>query len=162
MEVITLWLAVDESTPENGCMRVIPGTHSLDLQEMEARTDVANVLNRAINAGLVDEARAADVVLAAGDVSLHHPNIVHGSNANNSPRWRRGLTIRYIPTSTRIITEGRWPSAFWLRGAMVPGVNDYNPWPKYVEGKHMPFGGTAAWNERAERWNHRLSGVGVS
>ena len=37
MNVITLWLAVDDSTPENGCMRVIPGTHGMDLQELQKK-----------------------------------------------------------------------------------------------------------------------------
>ncbi|MCA1597330.1 MAG: phytanoyl-CoA dioxygenase family protein, partial [Chloroflexi bacterium] len=45
MEVVTLWLAVDDSTPENGCMRVIPGTQGMDLQTMRQRTDVPNVLS---------------------------------------------------------------------------------------------------------------------
>ena len=48
MEVVTLWLAVDASTPENGCMRVIPGTQTVSLQEMRARTDVSNVLKSEI------------------------------------------------------------------------------------------------------------------
>jgi hypothetical protein len=82
-----------------------------------------------------------DIILKPGDVSIHHPNVVHGSNANTSPKWRRGLTIRYIPTSTRIISEKPWPSAFLLRGEAVPGVNQYLPWPRYVEGRHMPFRG---------------------
>ena len=87
-------------------------------------------------------------VLNKGGVSVHHPNIIHGSNANHSPLRRCGLTIRYIPTSTRILTkgggltpEGRWPSAFLLRGDAVPGVNDYNPLPKYIPGESMPFRG---------------------
>ena len=49
MEVVTLWLAVDDSTPENGCMRVIPGTHTLDLQGMQPLTEVTNVLNRGLD-----------------------------------------------------------------------------------------------------------------
>jgi phytanoyl-CoA hydroxylase len=155
MEVITMWLAVDDSTPENGCMQVIPGSHTLDLQKMQARTDVDNVLNSGIDMSMVDESKAVDVVLTAGDVSLHHPNILHGSNANTSPKWRRGLTIRYIPTSTRI-TRPTWESCFWLRGAAVSGVNTYMPWPIYVEGKHMPFHDSAAWNERAAAHNREL------
>jgi phytanoyl-CoA hydroxylase len=155
MEVVTLWLAVDDSTPENGCMRVIPGSHRMDLQRMLARTDVANVLSAAIDPALVDDSEAVDVVLAAGDVSIHHPNLVHGSNANHSPRWRRGLTIRYIPSTTRIISEGRWPSAFALRGRITAGVNDYQPWPHYIEGTHMPFPDAEAWNQRADAWNQQ-------
>jgi phytanoyl-CoA hydroxylase len=151
MEVVTLWLAVDDSTPENGCMRVIPGTHTQGLQQMKPRTDVANVLSSGMDSELVDEARAVDCVLAAGGVSVHHPNLIHGSNANHSPHRRAGLTIRYIPASTRILLrgkltpEGRWPSAFLLRGEAVPGVNDYNPRPRYVEGRHMPFRGCENW-----------------
>ena len=141
MEVVTVWLALDESTPENGCMRVIPGTQGMALQEMKPRTEVDNVLSSGMDDYLVDESKAVDLILGPGDVSIHHPNIVHGSNANTSPKWRRGLTIRYIPASTRIISETQWPSAFLLRGQAVPGVNNYLSWPKYVAGKHMPFRG---------------------
>lgn len=153
MEVVTLWLAVDDSLPENGCMRVIPGTQTMDLKEMKARKDIANVLSSGIDSEFVDEAKAVDFILKAGGVSVHHPNIVHGSNANHSPRRRCGLTIRYIPTTTRILPkghltpEGRWPSAFLLRGEAVPGINDYNPYPKYRAGVHMPFRGC---EERAQ------------
>lgn len=146
MEVVTLWLAVDDSVPENGCMRVIPGTQHMELHEMKRNTEVENVLSSSIDAHLVDEERAVDVVLRAGGVSVHHPNIVHGSNANTSKSRRCGLTIRYIPTTTRIVSDKQWPSAFLLRGETVEGVNDYLPFPQYVEGKHMAFAGCAAWS----------------
>jgi ectoine hydroxylase-related dioxygenase (phytanoyl-CoA dioxygenase family) len=148
MEVVTLWLAIDDSVPENGCMRVIPGTqHSrlLRRDELIERTDVENVLLSGMDPALVDESQAVDVILKAGDVSVHHPSIIHGSNANTSPMRRAGLTIRYIPTSTRIIGDEKWPSVFLLRGQAVPGVNEYLPFPKYVEGEHMPFRGSEAW-----------------
>ncbi len=141
MEVVTMWLALDDSTPENGCMRVIPGTQEMSLQEMKPRTDVQNVLSSGMDDSYVDESKAVDIILQAGGVSMHHPNIIHGSNANTSPKWRRGLTIRYIPASTRIVTQKQWPSAFLLRGKAVEGINAYLPWPKYVAGRHMPFRG---------------------
>ena len=143
MSVITMWLAADDATVENGCMRVIPGTHTLDLSDLHERTDVDNVLGSAMDEGLVDESKAVDVVLQSGDVELHHPNIVHGSNANNSPYWRRGLTIRYIPTSTRVLHKAIKP--LLLRGKAVPGINQYAPWPTYRVGEHMPFRGAQTW-----------------
>ncbi len=146
MNVVSLWLAVDDSTPENGCMRVIPGTHRLDLQQLEERTDVANVLRSGMKEAMVDEARAVDVVLKAGSVSVHHPRIIHGSNANVSPRRRCGLTIRYIPTSTRIVSDEQWPSAFLLRGNAVPGINRYLALPRWHEGEHMKFQGCESWS----------------
>ena len=145
MAVVTLWLALDESTPANGCMRVIPGTHTMNLQAVERRNDVANVLSSGMDTALVDEAQAVDVVLEAGDVSIHHPNIIHGSEPNTSSTWRRGLTIRYIPTTTRITAEQPWPSALLLRGQAVPGVNQYQPRPTYIAGEHMPFRGCKTW-----------------
>ncbi len=145
MEVVTLWLAVDDSTSENGCMRVIPGTQHMDLQKLHRHTEVKNVLSSSIDPALVDESRAVDLVLKAGDVSVHHPNLIHGSNANTSGKRRCGLTIRYIPTTTRIVSEKQWPSAFLLRGRAMPGVNSYLPRPRYVEGKHLRFRGCEQW-----------------
>lgn len=147
MDVITLWLAVDDSLPENGCMRVIPRTHTLDLQEMKERTDVDNVLNSEIESAYVDESKAVDIMLKAGGVSVHHPNIVHGSNANTSLKRRCGLTIRYIPTSTRILTKEQWPSAYLMRGEAVPNVNTYLPRPDFDSKKHMWFRGCERWME---------------
>jgi ectoine hydroxylase-related dioxygenase (phytanoyl-CoA dioxygenase family) len=146
MEVVTLWLAVDDATPGNGCMQVIPGTHTLELQALQQRSDVDSVLGSGIDEALVDESRAVDIALRAGDIEIHHPNIVHGSHANTSPRRRCGLTIRYIPTTTRILTDEPWPSAYLLRGEAVPGVNQYQPRPTYVEGVHLPFRGSEAFS----------------
>lgn len=143
MRVVTLWLAVDHSTPENGCVRLVPGRHHTDYQEVRDNTDVESVLGQEIAVD-VDESDAVDMVLAPGDVEVHHPAIVHGSSANTSPNRRCGLTIRYIPTSTRIVAdELPYPSAFHLRGD--PGVNEYQPRPRYVEGRHMPFRGYEQW-----------------
>lgn len=145
MEVITIWLALDTCTPENGCMRVIPGTHKEALHAVHERHDVDNVLQSGMDETLVDESKAVDVILGPGDVSIHHPNVVHGSEGNTSDRWRRGLTIRYIPTSTEV-TEKNWPSVMLLRGTPKPGVyNNYVPFPRYREGEHFPFAGCERW-----------------
>ena len=143
VKVVTLWLAVDHSTPENGCVRLIPGSHRWDSAAVREAKEVENVLGVEIAVD-VDESQAVDMVLHPGDVEVHHPNIVHGSNANTSPNRRCGLTIRYIPTSTRITTEEQpFPSAFLLRGAA--GVNSYQPRPSFVTGRHLPFRGHEEW-----------------
>lgn len=140
MEVVTLWLAVSDARPDNGGMRVIPRTQNMDIKHLRQRNDIENVLDSEMD-GDVDETGAVDIVLQPGDVEVHHPNIVHGSNANTSDRWRKGLTIRYIPTTTRIVQpENQWP--IWpmlMRGEAVPGINEYVHNPAYVEGEHMPF-----------------------
>lgn len=144
MEVVTLWLAVDRADAENGCMRVIPGTQNLNLIGLEDASDKGAVLDKETPAEYVDESRAVDIVLDPGDVEVHHPNIIHGSHANHSPRRRCGLTIRYIPTTTRVISDGPWPSLFHLRGERVEGINDYRPIPRYVPGESFAFAGSEA------------------
>lgn len=134
MEVVTCWLAVDSSTAENGCMRVIPGSHRGPMREHQAHSREA-VLHTEIALEAVDEARAVDVEIPAGGVSFHHPMLVHGSNPNLSSRRRCGLTIRYIPTTTRI-TRPDW-TTFLLRGEAVPGINDYSPLPLFDPGRHF-------------------------
>lgn len=142
MEVVTLWLAVDHSTPDNGCVRLIPGSHTTPTAATRDAAEVDNVLGAEI-AVEVDEARAVDMVLAPGDVEVHHPNIVHGSNANTSAKRRCGLTIRYIPTSTRITgDEQPYPSALWLRGDK--GVNTYQPVPDFDAGRHFRYRGAGS------------------
>lgn len=156
MEVVTFWLAIDDSDCENGCMRVIPKTQEMRLfseDELQQKNDGKNVLGSGIDPAQVDESKAVDIILKAGDISVHHSNLIHGSHANTSARWRRGLTIRYIPVTTRIITEELHPSAFLLRGKAVPDINQYNSWPKYVERKHMKFKEAEQWNERCDEVN---------
>lgn len=151
MRVVTLWLAVDHSTPENGCLRVIPGTHKRELQPMQAAVDTDNVLQQEIPVDDVDEDQAVDLVLEPGDVSVHHPHIIHGSKANTSPLRRAGLTIRYIPTSTRIMLEkfgpglDVFPSAFLLRGEDAAGVNRYKSKPRFIAEQHLAFRGHEDW-----------------
>jgi phytanoyl-CoA hydroxylase len=168
MNVITLWLAVDRADSGNGCMRVVPGTQHESLKEVLARNETENVLASSIDESVVDESKAVDIELEPGDVSVHHPNIFHGSNANTSDRWRRGLTIRYIPTTTKILKESSgeelepgksFPSAFLLRGEAHSGVNLYNPYPRFTPELSMPFRGSKTWNDSAKTWNNRNTGV---
>jgi non-heme Fe2+,alpha-ketoglutarate-dependent halogenase len=84
-----------ESTVESGCMRVVPGSQKTKLTHLE-KHDPLNMLNRGQEiAAEVDERTAVDVELHAGEMSLHHVDIVHGSNPNRSPRPRTGFIVRY-------------------------------------------------------------------
>ena len=145
MKVVTLWVAVDDSLPENGCMRVIPGTQNLNLQELQKRDDIENVLGSAMEDKWIEESKAVDIVLKAGDVSIHHPNIIHGSNPNKSTLRRCGLTIRYIPTTTKVTRDPHHFSLFLLRGNPVPGINTYLSRPQFIPNTHPKFQGYEKW-----------------
>jgi ectoine hydroxylase-related dioxygenase (phytanoyl-CoA dioxygenase family) len=97
----TAWVALDDSTPENGCMRVIPGSHRngrVYEHRKDARPDLA--LDLVLEDGQLDPRSARDVVLEAGQFSLHDVYLVHGSNPNRSARRRAGVAIRYMPATS--------------------------------------------------------------
>lgn len=144
MEVVTLWLAVGDVTPENGCLQIIPGSQALNLQEMQTSHNAGDVLGSQIAPALVDETRAVSCAMKAGGVEVHHPNIIHGSQPNTSPHRRDAMAIRYIPTSTRI-TQTPWET-FLLRGQAVAGVNVYAAAPAFDADRHFEFSGRKDWN----------------
>ncbi|MBM3600924.1 MAG: phytanoyl-CoA dioxygenase family protein [Alphaproteobacteria bacterium] len=97
----TVWLALDPSTRENGCMRVIPGSHAarrLHPHMTEDRRDL--VLNQRIDALAFDPTEAIDIELEPGQMSLHDVHMIHGSNPNRSPKRRAGVAIRYMPATS--------------------------------------------------------------
>lgn len=97
----TAWLAVDASTPENGCLRVIKGSHKARrLRRHHTNPSPDLTLQQEIDAEEFDEANAVDLVLRSGQISLHDVYLTHGSAANKSPDARRGMTLRYMPTTT--------------------------------------------------------------
>ena len=100
---VTAWYAVDDSDALNGCMRVIPGTHHGGIRAHGTSGKEGNLLkvNQEAPVTAEEERSAVDLELEAGEVSLHHGALVHGSNPNRSGRRRCGLTLRYVPTTVR-------------------------------------------------------------
>lgn len=127
-DVVTAWVALTPSTPESGCMQVIPGTHVQDQVPHRERFDEANMLNRGQEIAVeVDRARAVDVVLRPGEMSLHHVRLFHGSEPNRSPHRRVGYAIRYIPTY--VSQTGVRTTASLVRGIDRFGHFDPEPVP---------------------------------
>lgn len=145
MEVVTVWFAVSHAGPQNGGLRVIPGSHHMGLQSHPRQTDSVNLLSSQVDPAAVDGDQAVDIALHPGDVSIHHPHTIHGSNANLSAIWRRGGSIQYMPTTTRI-TDDDWPCAFLFRGNGIEGINHYQSKPKYRAKEHFPFAGCENWS----------------
>ena len=98
--VTTAWIALTESSTENGCMRVVRESHKMSIQPHNETHADDNLLSRGQEIAVeVTEEEATDVVLAPGQMSLHHVNIVHGSKANPSDKPRIGFVARYITPS---------------------------------------------------------------
>ncbi|NHF59551.1 phytanoyl-CoA dioxygenase family protein [Flavobacteriaceae bacterium TP-CH-4] len=96
-KVTTVWLAIDPSFKENGCMGVIPGTHKNGFSEYAAIDGNAATFDTEIKTEVKEE----EVVwfeLEQGNYSLHDSRIIHGANANTSEYRRTGYTMRYFST----------------------------------------------------------------
>ena len=102
-KIVTVWLAIDRSFKENGCMRVIPGTHHNGFSQYENVDMSVNTFHAQIKD--IDESKAVYFELEPGECSLHDSRIIHGAAANTSPYRRCGYTMRIISTDTKVIPE---------------------------------------------------------
>ena len=126
-DVVTAWVAFTKSDLESGCMKVIPGTHTQSQIPHVDTFHEDNLLSRGQEIAVeVDEAKAVDVVLQPGEISLHHIKLVHGSAPNRSADRRIGFALRYIPTHVRQ-TKVR-DSAMLVRG--IDAYRHFDPEPR--------------------------------
>ena len=127
MKVMTLWLAIDDSTVENGCMRVIPGSHKWGLIQHVPFTEKDQVLDQQMADIKLDESKAVDVELKAAECSFHEPFLIHGSKSNTSTKRRCGYTMRFMPPETKLIRSGHFENhpLYLLRGKDLRSTNTY-------------------------------------
>jgi non-haem Fe2+, alpha-ketoglutarate-dependent halogenase len=115
-DIVTAWVALSESTHENGAMRVIPGSHKLDQAPHRDTFAANNLLSRGQEIMVeVNESEAVELPLKPGEMSLHHVRLIHGSEPNPSAKRRIGFAIRYVPTYVRQ-AAGTRDSATLVRG----------------------------------------------
>jgi len=108
MEVCTVWLAIDPSTHENGCMMVIPRTHTSGYKgfsEYDSVDEAQNVFGSEIKPILRDDEKRVYLELQPNEASLHDARVMHGSEPNTSSIRRCGWTLRYTSTAVKFNEE---------------------------------------------------------
>ena len=91
---VTAWIAVTDSNEENGCMRMWSGSHKGNLKDHEQKFDEGNLLTRGQTIKNVPIEKTDPIVLKAGQMSLHHPTVIHGSGLNKSKDRRIGFVVQ--------------------------------------------------------------------
>ncbi len=138
MATCTAWLAIDTATEENGCLEYIPGSHTAK-KALSHETNPSDeyTLNQELLSSEFDQSKAYSLELEAGQMALHDAFIVHGSGVNNSSNSRRGMTLRYMPTTSVFDRELAAEMAsttslghqertlFLMRGIDACGKNDF-------------------------------------
>jgi non-heme Fe2+,alpha-ketoglutarate-dependent halogenase len=144
-DVVTAWIALTESTVENGCLRVVPGSHRRPEVPHAIRFSKDNVLVRGQSAAAeVPEDQVRCLELRPGEMSLHHVGMLHGSRANTSDSDRVGLAIRFLSPNVR--RAGWRQSATLVRGKDRFGNFTLEPEPRF-EGDPVAL----AWHRRSRR-----------
>lgn len=88
--IVTCWVAINNVTKDNGCVQMVPGSHTSGVLPHEPGGD------HLLHVQGVDLTTAVPVVLPPGGVSFHHSCTVHGSAPNTTPHRRRGLALTYV------------------------------------------------------------------
>jgi non-heme Fe2+,alpha-ketoglutarate-dependent halogenase len=120
-EVVTAWVALTESTPEMGCVRILKGSQKHGLRVHAERKTEGNLLSRGHRIEALEDAEIVDLALGPGEMSLHQSYAVHASEPNRSGKRRIGVMSTYFPPHCRYVGTG--PAR--MRAALVRGRDDY-------------------------------------
>ena len=133
------WIALDDATPENGCLSVVPGSHRDKRLRRHHQDDGDHLaLNQALDPSEYRQDEIVPITLKAGQVSFHDVYLVHGSQPNRTPHRRAGYVCRYMPTTSHFdhaygaslqqktgIVDFANRRVIQMRGRDVCGLNDY-------------------------------------
>jgi len=122
MDHLTTWIALDDATPENGCMTVIPGGHKdgiLNHEAVEYDTDIV------INDTDYGKDDLIKLPMAAGDVLFTHCLVPHYTAPNSTEQWRRALIMSYMTARSRFSKPAAdlppWVDSVHIQGEEFPG-----------------------------------------
>jgi ectoine hydroxylase-related dioxygenase (phytanoyl-CoA dioxygenase family) len=113
-DLLACMFLLDDATPDNGCMRVIPGSHRLGpiSHERDGR-----FVGRVADPSTIDDSGAVDLAVPAGSMTIHHCLTLHASYPNRSANPRRGLVYQ-IAAAEAIQLGGNLHKVWntWLSG----------------------------------------------
>ncbi len=118
-ELVTCWMALDDATVENGCMRFLPGSHKQGLlthHHLEGPHIVPEGWEE-----LSKHPEEVCVELKAGSCSFHHSLVLHETSPNRSPRPRIAMTTAYMRATSRYVGNPPQPEYITIAGRSYPG-----------------------------------------
>lgn len=98
--LVTVWVALDEATTENGCL-YYSDVHQTAIVPHEAPAD--EPFNLQIPTKIADRFEMLPAPVPRGGVSFHHGNTPHQSSENHSTRSRRAVALHYMRSSTKLV-----------------------------------------------------------
>ena len=137
-DIVTAWVALSPSTVESGCLRVVPGSHRWPILPHRETYADHNLLSRGQEIAVdIADKPVVEVVLAPGQMSLHHVLLAHNSEPNRAPHDRVGFAIRYIGGHVRQANAAR-DTATLVRGRNAAGTFELERAPQRRTGARRP------------------------
>jgi phytanoyl-CoA hydroxylase len=121
-DLLAVGVAMDDSTMENGCLLVIPGSHKGRVYDHNQDGHFVGAISEP---GFQPQG-AIPIELKAGGISLHHVRLLHGSAPNRSSRTRRLLLFQYVAADAWPLMGGAKPWEYYV-GAMIRGEPTNQP-----------------------------------
>lgn len=117
MNLVNMWMPIDESTTENGCMMVSPGRHKNPLphEPNESGDDYV------IKEDYYDEDNFVKLPMEPGSALFMHTLLPHATDANTTDEWRRALSFRVMSARCRYMGDEESPEFLQLSGEEFPG-----------------------------------------
>lgn len=106
--LVSCWLALDDSTVENGCVHMIPGSHRRQVPHRE----FPGVQPLGLLEEDVDTSKEVPVEVKAGSAMFHHSLTIHRSFPNRSAKGRRGLVTIYLPADLQFYEDWNFRYGF--------------------------------------------------
>jgi len=100
--ISSAWIAIDESTVENSCLQVIPGSHRKTLPHIKATEDM--VFAEMGDPDYIDLDQAVNLEMKPGEFILFNERTVHHSEPNRSQKRRIGLAVRVVVPIVKVLT----------------------------------------------------------
>jgi ectoine hydroxylase-related dioxygenase (phytanoyl-CoA dioxygenase family) len=116
---ISVWVALDPATPENGCLRMLPGSHREAAHHDNVHAPAGEGFSLRLQPDAVDESRAVAVPAAPGDAIFFHDRTLHASFPNRSGQDRWVLISTYRSASEPDLAYDWAIAAQVVRGARV-------------------------------------------
>jgi phytanoyl-CoA hydroxylase len=115
-DLVSVWMALDDATLENGCMRVIPGSHASGVLEHKHLQDYQ------VDEAELDTSHEIAVPLKSGGCLFFHSLLLHATAPNHSPHPRRSIIISAMSARSRYTGPEPRPHFPLLRGREYPGA----------------------------------------
>lgn len=122
-DAITIWVALDDATLENGCLYYVPGSHKAEkFDNVEIGKSIGALFD------VYPEWRDVPAVacpIAAGGALFHNGLTFHGAGANMTPGRRRAITCAYMPDGATFNGRPNVLPTAYLATLSVGDVLDY-------------------------------------